>query len=131
MARQVGARGAIAIKSSTDIDSMIFLTGSIFIFRSWIYEADSEGNLQGRLVQKAHEKITLLMGSAEDLAKRFSGLTMSESTQAPTTTSLDLVVESDSSSGSNPGSFRDEPGSFPIGLRNAVSTLQEINSNLL
>jgi hypothetical protein len=56
---------------------------------------------------------------------------MSESTQAPTTTSLNLVSGLDPSSGSNPGSFRDEPSSFPIGLRNAASTLQEINSNLL
>jgi hypothetical protein len=112
---------------------MIFLTGSIFIFGSWICEADSEGNLQGHLVeaQKAHKEITLSMGSAEDLAERFSGLTMSESTQAPTTTSLDLVAGSDSSLGFNSGSFRDEPCSFPIELRNATLTLQENNSNLL
>jgi hypothetical protein len=56
---------------------------------------------------------------------------VSESTQAPTTTSLDLVPGLDSSSESNPGSFRDELRSFPIELWNATSTLQEINSNLL
>jgi hypothetical protein len=74
---------------------------------------------------------SLPIGSAEDLAERFSGLTMSESTQAPTITSLNLVSGLDPSSRSNPGSFRDEPGSFPIGIQNATSTLQEINSNLL
>jgi hypothetical protein len=37
----------------------------------------------------------------------------------------------DLSLGSKPGSFRDEPSSFPIGLRNVASTLQEINLNLL
>jgi hypothetical protein len=71
------------------------------------------------------------MGSAEDLAERFLGLTMSDLTQAPMTTSLDLVSGSDSSLGSNLGSFRDKPSSFPIGLWNAASTHQEINSNLL
>jgi hypothetical protein len=104
---------------------MTFATGSIFIFGSWICEADSEGNLQGRLVkaQKAHKEITLSTGSTDDLAERFSGLTMSVSTQALTTTSLDFVARSDSSSGSNLSSFRDELGSFLIGLRNAASTL--------
>jgi hypothetical protein len=79
---------------------------------------DSEGNLHGCLIkaQKAHKKITLSTGSTEDFAERFSGLTVSESTQAPTTTGLDLVSGSDPSSGSNPSSFRDEPGSFLIGL---------------
>jgi hypothetical protein len=106
--------------------------GSILIFGSWVYEADSEGNLQGRLTkaQKAHEEITLPIGLAKDLTKRFSGLTMSESTQVPTTTSLNLVSGSDPSLGSNPSSFRDEPGPFPIGLENTASTLQKINSNL-
>jgi hypothetical protein len=133
LAHQVGACGAIAIKSSMDFDNMIFPTGSIFIFGLWICEAASEGNLQERLVEarKAHEEITLPTGLAEDLAERFSGLTVFESTQAPTTTNLDLVSGSDSSSGSNPGSFRDDPSPFPIELRNAASTLQEINSNLL
>jgi hypothetical protein len=133
LARQVGACGAIAIKSSMDFDNMIFPKGSIFIFRSWICEADNEGNLQGHLIeaQKAHEEITLLTGSTEDLAKRFLGLTVSELTQAPTTTSFDLVSGSEPSLGSNSGSFRDKLSSFPIGLRNAALTLQDINSNLL
>jgi hypothetical protein len=107
--------------------------GSIFIFGSWICEADDKGILQGHLVEarKAREEITLSTGSAEDLVKGFSGLTVSESTQAPTTTSLGLMSGSDSSLGSNPGSFEDELSSFSFRLRNTASTLQEINSNLL
>jgi hypothetical protein len=116
-----------------DFDDMIFLIGSTFIFGSWVYKADDEGYLHGRLVEalEAHEDLTLPTGLAEDLAKRFSGLMMPESTQAPTTTDLDLVSGSDSSSESNPGCFGIESSSFPIGLQNVASTLQEINSNLL
>jgi hypothetical protein len=104
---------------------MIFPTGSIFIFGSWICEADSEGNLHGCLVEarKAHKEITLPTGSAEDLTERFSGPKVSESTQAPTTTGLDLVSRSDPSLRSNPGSFRDKLSSFLIGLWNVASTL--------
>jgi hypothetical protein len=123
----------IVIKRSMDFDNMIFSTGSIFIFGSWICEAVSEGNLQGHLVkaQKAQEEITLPTGSAEDLTERLLGLTVSESTRALTTTSLNLTSGSDSPLGSNPGSFKNKPSSFPIGLRNAASNLQNINSNLL
>jgi hypothetical protein len=133
LARQVGAFGAIAIKSSTDFDDMIFPMESTFIFGSWVYEANDEGNLHGRLVKtlEAHEDLTLPTGLAKDLAERFSGLTMPESTQAPTTTDLNLVSGSDSSLESNLGSFGIESSSFLIGLRNAASTLQEINLNLL
>jgi hypothetical protein len=97
---------------------MIFLVGSTFIFKSWVYEADVEGNHHGRLVEalEAHEDPTLSTGLAEDLVKRFSGLTMPESTQAPMTTDLDLVSMSDFSSESNLSSFGIEPSSFPIGL---------------
>jgi hypothetical protein len=103
---------------------------SIFIFESWVYEVDDKGNLQGHLIKalEAHEGLTLLMKLTEDLAER---LTVSESTRAPTTTSLDLTSGSDSPSESYPGSFKDKPSPFPIGLRNAASTLQNINSNLL
>jgi hypothetical protein len=132
LARQVGAFGTIAIKNSTDFDDMIFPTGSIFIFKSWVCKVDNEGNLQGCLVeaQEAHEEFTLPTRSAEDLTKRFSGLKVSELTRAPMTTRLDLVSGSDSSSESDLGSFRDKSSSFSIGLRNVASTLQEINSNL-
>jgi hypothetical protein len=133
LVRQVEAFGTITIKSSTNFDNMIFLMGSIFIFGSWICEADNKGILQGRLVEarKAREEITLSIGSAKDLAKRFIDPTVSESTQDPMIISLGLMSGSASSSGSNPSYFGDEPSSFPIGLRNIASTLQEINSNLL
>jgi hypothetical protein len=80
---------------------MIFPMGSVFIFGSWVCEADDEGNLQVRLVeaQEARENFTLPTGLAEDLAKRFLGLTVSESTRAPMITKLDLVFGSDFSSG--------------------------------
>jgi hypothetical protein len=125
LARQVGAFGVIAIKNSTDFDDMIFSTGSIFVFGSWVCKADNKGNLQGCLIeaQDAREELTFLTGSAEDLAKRFSSLTVSESTRAPMTTRLDLVSGSDFSSEFDPGSFRDKSSSFPIELWNAASTL--------
>jgi hypothetical protein len=76
LVRQVGAYGAITIKSSTDFDNMIFPTGSIFIFGSWICEADSEGNLQGCLAEarKAREEITLPTGLDEDLTESSQAL---------------------------------------------------------
>jgi hypothetical protein len=125
LARQVGAFGAITIKSYTDFDHMIFPTGSVFIFGSWVYEANDEGNLQGHLAeaQEARKELAFPTGLAEDLAKGFSGLTISESTRAPTTTRFDLISDSDSFSGSNPDSSRDKTSSFPIGLRNMTSTL--------
>jgi hypothetical protein len=98
-----------------DFDDMIFPMGLTFIFGSWVCEADDEGNLHGCLVE-AHEDLTLLTGLAKNLTERFSGLTMPESTHAPTTIDLDLVSGSDSSSESNPGSFGIKPSSFPIGL---------------
>jgi hypothetical protein len=129
LARQVGAFGAIAIRSSTDFDNMIFPMGSIFIFRSWVCDAEDKGNLHGHLVKalEAHEDLTLLTKLIKDLEK----LTMSESTWTPTTINLDLTSESDSPSESYLGSFKDKQSPFPIRLRNTASTLQEINSNLL
>jgi hypothetical protein len=125
--RQVGAFDAITIKSSTDFDDMIFLIGSIFIFGSWVCEADDKGNHHGYLVEapEAHEDLTLSTKLTKDLKK----LTVSEPTQAPTTINLDLTSESDSSPESYSGSFKDKP-SPSIGLWNIASTLQEINSNL-
>jgi hypothetical protein len=107
---------------------MIFPMGSIFIFESWICEADDKGNLHGHLVEalEVHEDLTLSTKLTEDLEK----LTVSESTRTPTTINLDLTSESDSLSESYLVSFKDKPNLFPIGLRNTASTLQEINSNL-
>jgi hypothetical protein len=107
---------------------MIFPMGSTFIFGSWVYEADDEGNLHGRLIEapEAHEDLTLPTGLAKDLTERFSVLMMPESTQAPTTTDLNLVSGLDSSSEFNPGSFGIEPSSFLIGLWNAASTSKKL-----
>jgi hypothetical protein len=129
LAHQVGAYGAIAIKSSTGFDNMIFPKGSIFIFGSWVCEADDKANLQGRLIEtlEAYEELTLPMKFTEDLTER---LTVSESTRTQTTNSLDLTFGLDSPSESYLGYVKDKPSSFPIGLRNTASTLQEINSNL-
>jgi hypothetical protein len=109
---------------------MIFPKGSIFIFGSWVCEADDKGNLQVRLVEalEAHEGLTLPMKLTEDLAER---LTVFESTRTPTTTSLDLTSGSNSPSESYLGSFKDKPSPFLIGLQNVASILQNINSNLL
>jgi hypothetical protein len=51
LACQVGAFGGFASKSSTDLDNMIFSTGSTFIFGSWISKADDKDKLQGRLLE--------------------------------------------------------------------------------
>jgi hypothetical protein len=68
------AFGTITIKSSTNFDNMIFLKGSIFIFGSWVCEADDESNLQGRLVKtlKARKELTLPTKLTKDLAERLT-----------------------------------------------------------
>jgi hypothetical protein len=80
LARQIGAFGAIAIKSSTNFDNMIFPMGSIFIFGSWVCEVDDKGILQGCLIEalEAREGLTLPTRPTEDLAERLSGLTVAE-----------------------------------------------------
>jgi hypothetical protein len=45
LARQVGAFGGFASKSSTDFNNMTFSMGSTFIFGSWICEVDHKGKL--------------------------------------------------------------------------------------
>jgi hypothetical protein len=79
--RQVGAFDGFASKSSTDLDDMIFSMGSTFIFRSWIYEADDKGKLQGCLLedQENQEDLTLSARSRKEHAKRLSRLMISES----------------------------------------------------
>jgi hypothetical protein len=85
---------------------MIFPMGSIFIFGSWVCEADDKGNLHGHLVDAlgAHEDLTLSMKLTEELKK----LTVSELTRAPTRINLDLTFESDSPSESYLDSFKDK-----------------------
>jgi hypothetical protein len=79
--RQVGAFDGFASKSSTNLDNMIFSTGSTFIFGSWICEVDDKGKLQGRLLrdQENQEDLTLSVRSTKELAGRLSHLAMSES----------------------------------------------------
>jgi hypothetical protein len=109
---------------------MVFPMGSIFIFGSWVCEADDKGSLHGHLIEtlETHEDLTLSTKLAEDLAEK---LTVPESTRAPITVNLDLTSESDSPSESYPGPFKNNPSPFPIRLQNMTSTLQEINSDLL
>jgi hypothetical protein len=112
---------------------MIFLTGSTFIFGSWICEVDDKGKLQGRLLedQENQEDLTLLARLTKELAGRLSHLAMSESIQVL----LMIEFNSDSRTKSvlktNQGSFHDKLGSFLMGLRNTASIHQEINSSLL
>jgi hypothetical protein len=93
---------------------MIFPTGSIFIFGSWVYKADDKGTLHGHLVEalEAHEDLTLPMKLTKDLKK----LMVSEPTRALTTINLNLTAESGSFLESYPGSFKEKPSPFPIGL---------------
>ena len=83
LARQVGAFGEFASESSTDLDNMIFSTGSIFIFGSWIYEAGDDGKLQGRLLEDSdhHQDFSILATTTDQLAGRFTQLMMSDPTQ--------------------------------------------------
>jgi hypothetical protein len=78
-----------------DFDDMIFSIGSIFIFGSWVCEADDKDNLHGHLIKalEAHKDLTLSMKVTKDLEK----LTVSEPTQAPITINPDLTSESYSS----------------------------------
>jgi hypothetical protein len=39
-------KDGFASESSIDLDNMIFLSRSVFIFGSWVYEADIDGKLQ-------------------------------------------------------------------------------------
>jgi hypothetical protein len=133
LARQVGAFGGFASNSLTDLDNMIFSMGSTFIFVSWICEADDKDKLQGRLFedQENHEDFALSARSTEELTEKLSRLAMSESTQASPTVEFNSDSGSESVLNSDPGSFHDKPGSFPMGLRNMASIHQEINSSFL
>jgi hypothetical protein len=128
---QVGAFEAIMTKSSTDFDDIIFPPGSVFVFGSWVYKTDEKENLQGRFVetQEDHGEFILSTGLG-DLAERLSKLTMSESTQAPSTTRFDSKSGLESSSENNPGSLHDRLSSFLMGLQKAASILQRISTDL-
>jgi hypothetical protein len=64
----------VSSKSSIDLDNMIFLVGSIFIFGSWIYEADGDGKLQRCLLKDSEAQRTLTISSTvtNQLVEKFS-----------------------------------------------------------
>ena len=111
LARRVGAFGDFASKSSMDLDNMIFLKGSTFIFGSWIYEAGDDGKLQGRLLEDSdhHQDFSILATTTDQLAERFAQLVMSNPTQ------ILRLHTSDSNSGSA-SEMESYPSSFSIGL---------------
>jgi hypothetical protein len=113
-----------------DLGNMIFLTGSTFIFGSWICVADDEGKLQGHLLEDSthHEDLAILTIATDQLAGRFTRLTMSDLTQLLRQTDFDSNSGSAFEMESYLGSFYDEPSSFPLGLHNMVSVHQEFNS---
>jgi len=69
LARQVGAFGEFSSESSTDLDDMIFPTGSTFNFGSWIYKADDDGKLQSRLLEDSvhHEEFSISTTTTDQL----------------------------------------------------------------
>ena len=112
-----------------DLDSMIFSTGSTFIFGSWIYEADDNGKLQSRLLEDSnhHEDYSISATTTDQITRRFMQLVVSDSTL------VSQFCVSDSNSGSTseiesyPSSFG-KPSSFPMGLKSTVLAYQEYNS---
>ena len=117
LARQVGAFGEFASESSMDLDSMIFSTGSTFIFGSWICEADDNGKLQSRLLKDSnhHEDYSVSATTTDQITGRFAQLVMSDSTQV----SWRCVSDSNSGSTSEIESYLssfEDPSSFPMGL---------------
>ena len=129
LARQVGAFGEFASESSTDLDNMIFSTGSTFIFGSWIYEAGDDGKLQSRLLEDSvhHEDFSILATTIDQITRRFAQLMTSDSTQVSRLCASDSNSGSASEMESDPSSFED-PSSFPTGLQNTASAYQEYNS---
>ena len=128
LARQVGAFGEIASESSTDLDNMIFSTGSTFIFGSWICEADDNGKLQSRLLEDSnhHENHSISATTTGQLTERFARLAMSDSTQV----SRPCASDSNSGSASEMESYPSSSGklsSFSMGLKNAALVYQDYN----
>ena len=112
-----------------DLNSMIFSTGSTFIFGSWICEANDNGKLQRRLLEDSdhHEDHSISATTTGQLTERFAQLKMSDSIQ------ISRLCASDSNSGSaseveSYPSSSGKPSSFPMGLKNAALAYQEYNS---
>ena len=82
LARQVGAFGDFASKSSMDLDNMIFSIGSTFIFGSWICKVGDDGKLQGHLLEDLdhHQDLSISATTTDQLAGRFVQLVMSNPT---------------------------------------------------
>ena len=82
LTHQVGAFGEFESESLTDLDNMIFSTGSTFIFGSWIYEADDNNMLQGRLLEDSdhHEDLAISATMADQIARKLARLVMSDPT---------------------------------------------------
>ena len=74
LTRQVGAFSEFASKTLTDLVNMIFSMGSTFIFGSWIYEADDNGKLQGRLLEDSdhHEDLAILATTTDQIARKLA-----------------------------------------------------------
>ena len=112
-----------------DLDNMIFLKGSTFIFGSWIYEVGDDDKLQGHLLEDLdhHQDFFISTTTIDQLARRFVQLMMSNPTQIPWLHASDSKSGSASEMESYPSSFR-KPSSFPTRLQNTTSTYQEYNS---
>ena len=72
LARQVGDFGDLASETSMDLNNMIFPMGSIFIFGSWICEADNYGKLQSHLLKDLdhHEESSISTTMTDQLTRR-------------------------------------------------------------
>ena len=116
-------------RSSTDLDNMIFSTGSTFIFGSWIYEAGDNAKLQRRLLKDSdhHEDHSISATTTDQLAGRFVQLVMSDPTQILRLCASNSNLGSASEMESYPSSF-EKPSSFPAGFQNAASAYQEVRS---
>ena len=129
LARQVGAFGDFASESSMDLNNMIFPTGSIFIFGSWICEADNYGKLQSHLLKDPdhHEEFPISTTTTDQLTRRFAQLIISDSNQISRLRASDSNSSSVSKVKFHLSSFK-KPSSFPMGLKNVALTYQEYNS---
>jgi hypothetical protein len=74
LACQVGAFSGFASESFADLNNMIFLAKTTFVFRSWIYEADGDGKLHSCLLIDSglHGGLTDSTTAVHLLAKEFS-----------------------------------------------------------
>ena len=129
LARQVGAFGGFASECSTDLDNMMFPMGSIFIFGSWVCEADDNSKLQSRLLKDSvhQEDFAISAMKIDQITGRFAQLMMSDSTQVSRLCASDSNLGSVSEIESYPSSFG-KLSSFPMRLQNAASAYQEYNS---